>query len=256
MTDETETLTFTCYSDNFPITIETSTDTSNWETLGTIGLADPYELTAQLQPNDKLYIRATANSWCEYFDDEDYPVGCTISGISKVGGNIMSLLYGSSFTGNETTFPSNSTGNFAGLFSGTGLISASELILPAITLTEKCYRGMFYYCTSLTAAPELPATTLTQCCYAHMFKNCSLLTTAPDLPATILADFCYESIFEGCYLLNYIKCLATDKSASSCTYNWVSNVASSGTFVKDPNMSDWTTGESGIPSGWTVQDAA
>lgn len=237
ITDETETLTFTCYSENFPITIETSTDTSNWETLGTIGLGDPYELTAQLQPNDKLYIRATANGWCEYFDGEGMPVGGTISGISKVGGNIMSLIYGSSFTGNETTFPSNSTANFAGLFSGysTGvsnrcLISASELILPAITLTERCYHSMFAYCDLLTSAPELPATTL--------------------------ADSCYRLMFNTCVSLNYIKCLATDISASNCIDRWVDGVAETGTFVKNTSMTGWGTGTDGIPSGWTVQDAA
>jgi hypothetical protein len=55
-----------------------------------------------------------------------------------------------------------------------------------------------------------------------------------------------------CYNLQYIKCLATDISAGYCTYNWVQNVPSSGgVFVKKSGTS-WTTGDSGIPSGWTV----
>jgi hypothetical protein len=58
-----------------------------------------------------------------------------------------------------------------------------------------------------------------------------------------------------CYSLNSIKCLATNISASDCTTNWVEGVASSGTFIKAANMSGWTTGNSGIPSGWTVQNA-
>ena len=29
---------------------------------------------------------------------------------------------------------------------------------------------------------------------------------------------------------------------------------STGTFVKNPNMASWTTGTSGIPTGWTVID--
>ena len=62
-------------------------------------------------------------------------------------------------------------------------------------------------------------------------------------------------MFDGCTSLNYIKCLATDISASNCTFGWMNGVSSTGTFVKHPNMNDWTTGSSGTPSGWTVVNA-
>ena len=48
--------------------------------------------------------------------------------------------------------------------------------------------------------------------------------------------------------------LATNISASSCLSNWVSGVASTGTFVKNPNMTSLSTGASGIPSGWAVKN--
>ncbi len=51
------------------------------------------------------------------------------------------------------------------------------------------------------------------------------------------------------------KVVATDISEANCTNEWVNGVAATGTFVKNPSMSEWTTGISGIPSGWTVQDA-
>ena len=129
--------------------------------------------------------------------------------------------------------------------------------LPATVLAEECYRGMFYGCTSLTTVPSnlLPATTLESDCYRDMFYVCTNLTTAPELPATTLRSLCYSNMFGGCTKLNYIKCLATSISASSCTSGWVYGVASTGTFVKNPNMTSWTTGPSGIPEGWTVQDA-
>ena len=171
----------------------------------------------------------------------------------KVKGNIMSLINPTNFS-TLTTLESNYT--FYILFAAcTGLTDASKLLLPATTLTESCYNGMFEDCTSLTTAPQLPATTLAQICYCSMFYGCTSLTTAPELPATTLANYCYSSMFEGCTNLNYIKCLATDISASDCTTNWVGNVASSGTFVKNPSMASWTTGENGIPTGWTVEDA-
>ena len=123
--------------------------------------------------------------------------------------------------------------------------------LPATALATNCYTNMFRYCTSLTSAPALPATALAQDCYVGMFAGCTGITTAPELPATTLANGCYYYMFYGCTNLNYIKCLATDISASNCTGDWVGGVAASGTFVKKAGMT-WPTGNSGIPSGWTV----
>ena len=122
----------------------------------------------------------------------------------------------------------------------------------------KAYCGccMFEGCTSLMTAPDLPATELAESCYYCMFRNCTSLTAAPELPATELIEYCYNNMFRNCTNLNYIKCLATDISATSCTSNWVSEVAPTGTFVKYLNMNNWTTGVSGIPSGWIVQDAS
>jgi hypothetical protein len=153
--------------------------------------------------------------------------------------------------------------------------------LPATALTYACYGGMFMGCVSLTTAPEIPATTLLgiNCCVS-MFNSCPNLVTAPSiLPATNLTKNCYATMFydcniqkapelpattlvEGCYSgmfgyspVNYIKCLATDISATDCTKSWVSHITSStGTFVKAAGV-EWPTGNSGIPSGWTIQDA-
>ena len=140
------------------------------------------------------------------------------------------------------------------MFKGcTSLTVAPEL--PATTLTDRCYLSMFQDCKSLKTAPALPATTLTTMCYYCMFYGCSSLITAPALPATTLTNGCYQSMFQSCTNLNYIKCLATDISATNCTSEWVSGVTSTGTFVKNPNMTSWTTGNNGIPNNWTVQDA-
>ena len=143
---------------------------------------------------------------------------------------------------------------YQGMFSGcTSLTTAPEL--PATTLAWHCYQHMFSGCENLTTAPELPVTTLAEYCYWSMFSGCTSLTTAPELPATTLAQGCYEFMFAGCTNLNYIKCLATNISAYGCTSGWLNGVSSTGTFVKHPSMNSWTTGDDGIPSGWTVVDA-
>lgn len=143
---------------------------------------------------------------------------------------------------------------YAVMFNGcTSLTTAPEL--PATILSNSCYSTMFSGCKSLTTTPVLPATNLADYCYASMFFSCTSLTTAPTLPATTLSDNCYYQMFYGCTKLNYIKCLATNISAYNCTYNWVNGVAATGTFVKAADMTGWTTGIEGIPTGWTVQNA-
>ena len=134
------------------------------------------------------------------------------------------------------------------------LTTAPEL--PATNLESAVYQSMFGGCTSLTTAPELPATTLASSCYGDMFAGCISLTRAPELPARTLAPACYISMFAGCQNLNYIKMMATDISAIMCLTSWVSNVSSTGTFVKNAAATWNVTGVNGIPEGWTVQTAS
>ena len=126
--------------------------------------------------------------------------------------------------------------------------------LPATVLVGNCYNGMFQGCTSLTQAPELPATTLASNCYGNMFSNCTGLTQAPELPATILVDSCYNAMFNGCTKLNYIKCLATNTSATNCTKDWLSNVSSTGTFECDNKKYFTLDSSNGIPVGWSITE--
>jgi len=132
-----------------------------------------------------------------------------------------------------------------------GLTQAPEL--PATTLADSCYQFMLAN-TSLAQAPALPATTLAPSCYKNMFTNCTNLTTAPELPATTLTNMCYNFMFNGCTSLNYIKAMFTTTPSTSYTSNWVSGVASAGTFVKNSAATWAVTGSNGIPTGWEVED--
>lgn len=158
------------------------------------------------------------------------------------------------------------SGGLQGLFAGTKVTdgdlrsilpinSNGKYYLPCTTLANNCYANMFSYCRTLTTAPQLPATTLENYCYQSMFRDCTSLTAAPELPATTLKDSCYYYMFYGCSKLNYIKAMFTTTPSSSYTIDWVSGVASSGTFIKNKNATWSVTGTYGIPSGWTVQTA-
>ena len=123
-------------------------------------------------------------------------------------------------------------------------------VIRAETLAEFCCSDMYAGCTALVNAPVLGATTLNVNCYEYMFSGCSNLVNAPVLPAETLEVKCYMNMFDGCSSLNYVKCLAKDISATQCTYQWLSGVSGSGTFVT-PAATGWSTGDSGIPSGWS-----
>lgn len=171
---------------------------------------------------DKVEFRGDNNT----YGTRDYTqlrlYGGSSEAIYNIYGNIMSLINSTNYSILDTV----SNNCFNQIFRGGKVISAENLILPATTLGEGCYRSMFYQCSSLTTAPVLPATTINYYCYSGMFSYCTNL--------------------------NYIKCLADSGTNTKYSYDsWVSSVASSGTFVKASGV-NWTRGTSGIPNNWTV----
>ena len=191
----------------------------------------------------------------------------------KAYGNIMSFVAGDNF---QTANTFSATYVFRSFLSFSGVTDAENLVLPVTALREGCYMGLLAD-TNITIAPKLPATNLAKSCYWNIFLRCSNLvtpselpattmkescyramyygtkiTTAPELPAPTLTTSCYYQMFEGCSNLNYIKCLATNISATTPLNNWVRGVAASGTFVKAASMTSWPSGNNGIPNNWTV----
>lgn len=293
------TVSITKNNSNAPtLTIQKSTDGVNWSTMGTTSTT---AITAAVPANGKLYLRCNATSWGSGAQDQNNVISTTGYHNINVGGNIMSLLYGSNFTGQERTFPSGSTRTFENLFYNNRsienlenlLLPATTLVnwcyaymfggcdfvettpeLPAMTLAENCYRGMFQD-TGIRTAPVLPATALTKWCYYGMFNNCFSLVTVIlpaqvlaygcyanmfmhcsnlkniELPASTLATRCYMNMFSYCRSLKNVECLATDISANSCLLSWMYGVPAGGTFTKKAGVT-YPTGDSGIPSGWTV----
>lgn len=206
---------------------------------------------------DKVMFRGNNAA---YGDGGGHSTFSVTSGECYVYGNVMSLVNATAFPVVKTLTANNALRSLFDGCDGIYCHDSKKIVLPATTLTERCYDHMFFRCNNLTTAPALPATTLTVGCYANMFNRCSNLTTAPDLPATTLTRICYSNMFSNCKSLNYVKCLATDISADNCTGAWLSGVSSSGTFIisddlDSSNPSPWTSGVRGIPSGWTVKCA-
>ena len=217
--------------------ISYSTDDGNtWRTINNANdkLAN-LAITVNVNEGDKVLWKGDAQQTAYYDNDKDDYVGSFFSSTAEfnVYGNVMSLLYGDNFYGENVL---EYDGQFAYLFSDYGreneckVVNAENLSLPATTLANDCYFSMFYGCTSLTAAPELPATTL--------------------------ANDCYMGMFNGCTSLNYIKAMFTTTPSLTYTSNWVNGVSSTGTFVKNSAATWDVTGNYGVPNGWTIETAS
>lgn len=167
-----------------------------------------------------------------------------VSGEFDVSGNIMSLLYLDSFK--EETDLSTSGTTFESLFEDcSGLRNAENLVLPATSLSSRCYYGMFNGCSNLVNPPKLEAQVLSEKCYSEMFcgcfalekapvlsskylapgcyggmfEECTSLTSAPALPATDLKEGCYSGMFWGCESLTAAPSLPSRVMASRCYSN-------------------------------------
>ena len=147
----------------------------------------------------------------------------------NVCGNIMSLIDSTNFENlTQLTQPFALHTLFKQF---TSLIDASNLSLPATTLTRSCYRGLLNKCSKLLYAPELPASQLVQDCYRYMFNTCSSLI--------------------------YIKCLC-DTNITNATYtqNWISSAKNTNgcKFVKKSTTQIYRDNNNGIPSNWVIEN--
>ena len=125
----------------------------------------------------------------------------------------------------------------------------------------QCNGDCYIYGNVMSLLSKDNYATMTELPYDHTFQNLfkdnQFISHAEGkdlvLPATELRKNCYFQMFSGCVNFNYIKCLATDiPSGGGCTTNWLKSTARKGTFVKAEGFNDWTSGDSGIPQGWTV----
>ena len=123
------------------------------------------------------------------------------------------------------------------------------------TTAYRCCYNMFRDCKNLedVSGIDLPAMILSQDCYRELFRLCKKLTgAAPKLPAPTLVQECYRQMFSSSGIKTVV-CLATSISASGCITEWMSGVPAKGTFYKAPEVT-YPRNANGIPSGWTVVD--
>ena len=187
-----------------------------------------------LNAGDKVCFCAKRTTYNNY-DAGSAIISSVDNKLCYVCGNIMSLISNSDWSFETITSVgtdvfncafSNSTGGGADNYTPNTHIATDPsdmLILPATTLGEKCYKGMFKGCQSLTTAPVLPAPS----------------------PA---ANQVYMAMFAHCRNLSYVKCLSdsgTNPGSTRRYSDWLKDVSPTGTFVRK------ASGANGIPNGWT-----
>ena len=166
------------------------------------------------------------------------------------------------------------------MFRDINLETIPERLLPATTLVNNCYEGMFASCGNLTSIPEglLPATTLAPYCYSHMFDSCRLknipryilpatnlanncyeymfannsyITYTPGLPAENLADDCYKYMFQLCDKLSSVS-FGGNTIGLNWTLGWLDRVSKKGTFYYSYKWLKIERGDYAVPLDWDI----
>ena len=265
-----------------PISPTLSYSLDNGETWSTITISSTTTF-ATINTGDTIIFKGNNTKLANAWDKYNY---FNATKQFKVYGNIMSLFNGDEFKTNYE-FDSSETNHCAGLFRTTYLVDASNLILPALTLYQSSYNGMFRGDTNLVYGPKLlPALDVPADGYSSMFESCTSLVEAPEILATTVSGatalnrmFCmsrnskvtaamtkgpvlrisnpdsygnvYQQLF--CGNGNIVEITVLIDGTNRSFTNWLNNVSSTG-VIKTLSGTTFASGASGLPSGWTIQD--
>lgn len=220
-----------------------STDKKNWTSVES---GTTISVTAS-----KVYFKNVGNTFTTYNDDTSGGAVFILSNDFKVSGNIMSLLYGDDFIG-QTVLTLSS--NFRELLTTQpNLIDASNLILPATTITGGCYRDIMAYCSNLKYSfKELPAETIGNYSYREMFYTCTSLLTAPEFKMKSFGRL--GSVIYAFYntKVTSIKIATTEIPTSGAIFTeWLTGTPA-GVLYK-PKDATYDDSLLKLPSTWTVE---
>ena len=141
-----------------------------------------------LNDGEKLMLRATdaGNSYINNSAYTYHKITTTTNGEILVNGNIQTLL---DKTGQRMDVPSCCYCEF---FNGSDI--KTPPMLPATTLGEDVYRGMFGSCLKMVKFPELPAKNLGYRCYGWFYSSQITENNEITLPAETLTPYCYRNM--------------------------------------------------------------
>lgn len=200
-------------------TFESSTDGTTWTDLH-LGSANAITLNRL----EGVYIRAKSARTVFPTSGSTVPCYIGMTGTIEAYHNVYSVLSPNFAAISDLTTVGNyclqalfSPGTTSDTSTARNTALTKAPLLPATTLSNYCYSGMFLFCTALHTPPQIPATTLAANCCNNMF-NQSGLTVAPTLSATTAASYCYNRMFKGCALTEPPSLPATTLSSYCYRY--------------------------------------
>lgn len=168
------------------VTVEVSRDGEAWEEWCTTESGQEY--IKEIPVGEKLYMRSKTSNW-----------GLLgISNVPIIGGNILSLVYGSEFDGSQRSFPEGTSHNFNYTFSNTGLRYADKLVIDVDEAPDNSFANMFEGCIQLETPPQIRIGKVGQYGCSEMFAGCALMMYAPDLTASEVGNNGYYGMFRDC----------------------------------------------------------
>lgn len=185
------------------VMVEVSRDGFEWEEWITTEPDQTY--TMELQPGEKVYMRSKTNSW----------ENTGMMGMSKVGGNILSLVYGADFDDSQRTLPEGDH-HFNYMFSDSPLKDASDLIIDVEKVYNQSFWCMFNQCTQLKTPPQIRIGNVGENGCEEMFSGCTALEYAPALTATVVDRYGYYRMFQGCTSLVSAPVIAVTDMGTRC----------------------------------------
>lgn len=170
--------------DDAPVIYYSVDDCSSWTVM-------PYNSEISIPYGGIIYFKGYNGNLSDYANNKSTRL-TVYDGSCSMLGSVQSLVDGVGWSPQAV--------EMYGLFSeSTAIEKVERNILPATSLVESCYLGMFENCPRLRNTPDLPAKNVESYCYQSMFAGCiSLRDVMSELPALRMREYCYARMFQGC----------------------------------------------------------
>ena len=210
-------LEFKTYPSDWTVNMEKSSDGLNWTSMGQITSTSQ---SLEIPKNSKMYFRGINQTLGTVLEDNPnnrkFTNIKTNSSTAKLGGNILSLLYGSNFTGSERSIPNNNVGCFNQLFNGGRWIDTSNLLIPIDSIPAWTFFSTFSECQWMVSAPSFEYTAVGDYAFRSCFLGCFALTKVPSMNVASVSKYAYQDCFAGCKGITNCPEFASSSLSEGC----------------------------------------
>ena len=219
---------------------------------GCTGMASPPALPATSVSNSAYYSMLHGSG----IKTAPYLPGTSLEGDAYLNmfRECLYLVHAHDFPSGNYTFTGNQ--QCYNMFYGCSSLRRGPSSIPFQTLPTSCCYYMFSGCGELENLPNILSTSVGASACRQMFNECVNAQGTPDILFTEMGgNQCMYAMFRMCQSMSGVKVHFTDweNGYTDTTTNWLSNAASSGTFICPAALNTTTRSVSRVPEGWTVE---